>query len=45
MDVEDFEKLVALGKEIELEGKDLQDFLCDERVAYRGKTVPTGGAN
>ena len=37
MDVGDFEKLVALGKEIGLEGKDLQDFLCDEGAAYREK--------
>ena len=37
MDVDEFQKLLALGKEIGLEGKDLQDFMRDERVAYREK--------
>ena len=31
----DVERLNALGKEIGLKGKYLQDFLCDERSAYR----------
>ena len=35
MDVQTLEKLVTLGKEIGLEGKDLQDFLRDERAAFR----------
>ena len=37
MDVDTLERLTALGKEIGLEGKDLQDFLRDERAAYRKK--------
>ena len=35
MDVQTLEKLVTLSKEIGLEGKDLQDFLRDERAAFR----------
>ena len=35
MDVETLAKLTALGKEIGMEGKDLQDFLRDERAAWR----------
>ena len=35
MNVQTLEKLVTLGKEIGLEGKDLQDFLRDERAAFR----------
>ena len=35
MNVDTLERLTALGKEIGLEGKDLQDFLHDERAAYR----------
>ena len=37
MDVDDFQKLLVLGKEIGYEGKDLQDFMRDERTAYREK--------
>ena len=35
MDVEELQKLHSLAKEIGLEGKDLQDFLRDERATYR----------
>ena len=35
MDVDTLERLTALGKEIGLEGKDLQDFLREERTAFR----------
>ena len=35
MDVEHLEKITALAKEIGLEGKELQDFIRDERVAFR----------
>ena len=37
MDVEQLEKLTILAKEIGLEGKELQDFIRDERMAYREK--------
>ena len=37
MDVDDFQKLLVLGKEIGYEGRDLQDFMRDERAAYREK--------
>ena len=37
MDIESLERLTAVGKLIGLEGKDLQDFLRDERTAWRDK--------
>ena len=35
MDVEELQKLHSLAKEIGLEGRDLQDFLREERATYR----------
>ena len=37
MDIDTLERITALGKTIGLEGKDLQDFLRDERAALREK--------
>ena len=35
MDIDTFERFTNLGREIGLEGKELQDFLRDQRVSYR----------
>ena len=35
--MEQLEKLTILAKEIGLEGKELQDFIRDERMAFREK--------
>ena len=37
MGIDTLERITAIGKEIGLEGKDLQDFLRDERAALREK--------
>ena len=34
MDIDTFERFTNLGREIGLEGKELQDFLRDQRVSY-----------